>query len=92
MATRSARFARPNDADSLASKTRERSSINPVQVNRLAENEMYILRPASQTAPFETEFVVMLQKKTFVGSLMTIPATKSRLIHRGVDDKITDKQ
>jgi class 3 adenylate cyclase len=44
------------------------------QVNRLAENEMYILRPLSLTAPFETEFVVMLQKKTFIGSRYTIPS------------------
>jgi class 3 adenylate cyclase len=44
-------------------------------VNRLAENEMYILRPVNTATPFETEFVVMLQKKTFIGSRYTIPAS-----------------
>lgn len=44
------------------------------QVNRLAENEMYILRPISMATPFETEFVVMLQNKTFIGSRYTVPA------------------
>lgn len=44
------------------------------QVNGLAENEMYILRPVREEMPFETEFVVMLQKKTFIGSRYTIPA------------------
>ena len=34
---------------------------------------MYILRPVSMASPFETEFVVMLQKKTFIGSRYTIP-------------------
>ena len=45
------------------------------RVNQLAENEMYILRPVSMTSPFETEFVVMLQKKTFIGSRYTIPVS-----------------
>ena len=44
-------------------------------MNGLAENEVYVLRPANLTSPFETEFVVMLQKKAFIGSRYTIPAT-----------------
>jgi class 3 adenylate cyclase len=42
------------------------------KVNGLAENEMYILRPTG-ASPFETEFVVMLQKKTFIGSRYSVP-------------------
>src|SRR5260370_13733898 len=37
---------------------------------------MYIVRPVSLASPFETEFVVMLQKKTFIGSRYTIPVAK----------------
>ena len=48
------------------------------RVNGLAESEIYILRPISLTTLFETEFVVMLQKKTFIGSRYTIP-----IVNRG---------
>jgi class 3 adenylate cyclase len=62
----------PNDDLSLAFQ-RARSILDQSrQVNRLAENEIYILRPVSLTIPFETEFVVMLQKKTFIGSRYNI--------------------
>lgn len=51
------------------------------QINGLAESELYILRPISQTTPFETEFVVMLQKQTFIGSRYTIPTVnRSRFL------------
>jgi class 3 adenylate cyclase len=51
------------------------------RVNGLAENELYILRPVGPTSSFETEFVVMLQKKTFIGSRYTIPpANRSRFL------------
>ncbi len=64
----------PNDASAPpfaeARKILERSR----RINGLAENEMYILRPISLTTPFETEFVVMLQKKTFIDSRYTVPA------------------
>ena len=33
---------------------------------------MYVLRPTG-ASPFETEFVVMLQKKTFIGSRYSVP-------------------
>ncbi|HEY3663276.1 MAG TPA: adenylate/guanylate cyclase domain-containing protein, partial [Chthoniobacterales bacterium] len=42
------------------------------EINGLAENEMYVLRPRG-ASPFETEFVVMLQKKTFIGSRYSVP-------------------
>ena len=63
----------PNDADSPAFQKARSILDQSRRVNRLAENEMYILRPVSMASPFETEFVVMLQKKTFVGSRYTIP-------------------
>ncbi len=62
----------PNDVESSAFQAARNILDQSRRVNRLAENEMYILRPASMTAPFETEFVVMLQKKTFIGSRYTI--------------------
>jgi len=50
-------------------------------INGLAENEIYILRPVSQANPFETEFVVMLQRKTFIGNRYTIPVVnRSRFL------------
>jgi hypothetical protein len=58
----------PNDAASPAFLEARRILDQSRRVNRLAENEMYILRPVSAASPFETEFVVMLQKKTFIGS------------------------
>jgi class 3 adenylate cyclase len=62
----------PNDDVSPAFQ-KARSILDQArQVNRLAENEIYILRPVSLTIPFETEFVVMLQKKTFIGSRYNI--------------------
>ena len=45
------------------------------RVNGLAENEMYVLRPLAEQTLFETQFVVMLQKKTFIGSRYTIPVS-----------------
>ncbi|MEO6969616.1 MAG: hypothetical protein ABI217_01825, partial [Chthoniobacterales bacterium] len=65
----------PNDADSSAFQSARKILDQSRRVNHLAENEMYILRPASLTTPFETEFVVMLQPKTFVGSRYTIPVS-----------------
>lgn len=65
----------PNDADSAAFQKARNILAQSRQVNRLAENEMYILRPVSMSFPFETEFVVMLQRKTFIGSRYMIPAS-----------------
>jgi class 3 adenylate cyclase len=65
----------PNDAVSPAFQRARNILDQSRRVNRLAENEMYILRPVSMSAPFETEFVVMLQKKTFIGSRYTIPTS-----------------
>ncbi len=64
----------PGDADSPAFQKARNILDQSRRVNRLAENEMYILRPTITDTPFETEFVVMLQKKTFIGSRYTIPA------------------
>ena len=64
----------PNDDRSPAFEKARNVIDHSREVNRLAENEMYILRPLSLTRPFETEFVVMLQKKTFIGSRYTIPS------------------
>ena len=63
----------PNDAASPAFQNARAILDQSRRVNGLAENEMYILRPVNMTAPFETEFVVMLQKKTFIGSRYKIP-------------------
>ena len=65
----------PNDASSPAFQKAKTVLDRSRRVNRLAENEMYILRPVSMSTPFETEFVVMLQNKTFIGSRYTIPAS-----------------
>ena len=65
----------PNDALSPAFQKARNILDQSRGVNRLAENEMYILRPVGMATPFETEFVVMLQKKTFIGSRYTIPAS-----------------
>lgn len=43
------------------------------RINGLAEHELYILRPVSERSPFETEFVVMLQRKSFIGDRYTVP-------------------
>ena len=64
---------RPNDAASRAFQNARRILDRSRQINGLAENEMYILRPVSAASPFETEFVVMLQKRTFIGSRYTVP-------------------
>jgi class 3 adenylate cyclase len=64
---------RPNDATSPAFQNARRILDRSRQINGLAENEMYILRPVSAASPFETEFVVMLQKRTFIGSRYTVP-------------------
>src|SRR5258708_7220676 len=64
----------PTDANSSAFQKARNVLERSRQVNRLAENEMYILRPVSKASPFETEFVVMLQNKTFIGSRYIIPA------------------
>src|SRR5262249_31100104 len=63
----------PNDDQSAAFQNARTILEQSRRVNHLAENEMYILRPLSAQAPFETEFLVMLQKKTFIGSRYTIP-------------------
>ena len=64
-----------NDASSPAFQNARKILEQSRAVNGLAENEMYILRPTSMGAPFETEFVVMLQKKTFIGSRYTVPVS-----------------
>jgi class 3 adenylate cyclase len=51
------------------------------RINGLDQQEIYILRPRPGGGPFEMEFLVMLQQKTFVGSPYTIPeATRSQLL------------
>lgn len=68
------RIHQPNDSSLPAFQTTRQVLDRSRRVNGLAENEIYILRPASTTKPFETEFVVMLQPKTFIGSRYTVPA------------------
>jgi class 3 adenylate cyclase len=62
----------PNDVESSAFQDTRKILDQSRRINHLAENEMYILRPAG-ASPFETEFVVMLQKKTFIGSRYSVP-------------------
>ncbi len=62
----------PTDADSDAFRRARKILERSREINGLAENEMYILRPMG-ASPFETEFVVMLQKKTFIGSRYSVP-------------------
>ena len=83
----------PNDAD-FARLPRQRVEIldQSRQVNGLAENEMYILRPVSAASPFETEFVVMLQKKTFIGSRYTLPLANRAPISRGLENEAANEQ
>ncbi|HEY3664221.1 MAG TPA: hypothetical protein VGL24_13790, partial [Chthoniobacterales bacterium] len=57
----------PNDENSDAFRQARQILERSREINGLAENEMYVLRPRG-ASPFETEFVVMLQKKTFIGS------------------------
>src|SRR5258706_15465887 len=45
----------PNDANTPAFQKARNVLERSRQVNRLAENEMYILRPVSTASPFETE-------------------------------------
>lgn len=71
----------PRDATSPAFQRARQMLGESRRVNGLAENEMYILRPISATSPFETEFVVMLQKKTFIGNHYTLPiANRGRFL------------
>lgn len=63
----------PNDASSLPFQKARRVLDQSRHINGLAENEMYLLRPVDTASPFETEFVVMLQQKTFIGSRYIIP-------------------
>ncbi|HEY2799753.1 MAG TPA: adenylate/guanylate cyclase domain-containing protein [Chthoniobacterales bacterium] len=62
----------PNDASSAAFQKTRKILDQSRHINGLAESEMYILRPTG-ASPFETEFVVMLQKKTFIGSHYSVP-------------------
>ena len=63
----------PDDANRPAFQSARTILDQSRQVNHFAENEMYILRPVNRKTSFETEFVVMLQRKTFIGSRYTIP-------------------
>ena len=64
---------RANDSSLVAFRRAREILDRSHRINGLAENEIYILRPASLATPFETEFVVMLQRRTFIGSRYTIP-------------------
>lgn len=66
------RIHSPNDSSQPAFQKARQILDQSRRVNHLAENEMYILRPTG-ASPFETEFVVMLQKKTFIGSQYSVP-------------------
>ena len=56
-----------SDASSPAFQSARQILDQSRRINGLAESELYLLRPISAASPFETEFVVMLQEKTFVG-------------------------
>jgi class 3 adenylate cyclase len=56
-------------------------------INGLAEHELYVLRPVSRAGSVETEFVVMLQPKTFIGSHYTIPATNQAQFRSAWDQR-----
>src|SRR2546421_1605728 len=57
-------------------------------INHLAENEIYLLRPTKNPAePFETEFVCMLQTRTFVGDRYVIPAANRQPYHAAWQEK-----
>jgi class 3 adenylate cyclase len=62
----------PNDATSPAFQETREILARSRQINGLAESELYVLRPTG-ASPFETEFVVMLQKKAFIGSRYSVP-------------------
>ncbi len=62
----------PHDATSPAFQKARALLLRSRQINGLAENELYILRPTG-ASPFDTEFVVMLQAKTFIGSRYSVP-------------------
>ena len=62
----------PHDATSPAFQAARKILDQSRRINGLAENEMYILAPIG-ASPFETEFVVMLQKKTFIGNHYSVP-------------------
>lgn len=49
------------------------------QINGLAEQEIYIMRPVREGG-FEMEFLVMLQKKTFVGDRYEVPEANRPLL------------
>src|SRR3712207_5852185 len=61
------------DASSPAFERARRVLDQTRTINRLAENEAYILRPVRTEPVLETEFVVMLQEKTFIGDRYTVP-------------------
>jgi len=62
-----------NDDVQTPAFQRARTFLEQVRmINNLSEQEIYILRPTRPDS-FETEFVVMLQEKTFVGDRYTIP-------------------
>ena len=62
-----------NDAASPAFQKTRKILEQARQINGLAERELYILRPVSEARAFETEFVVMLQRESFIGHRYTIP-------------------
>lgn len=64
-----------SDASSPAFENARRILELSRHVNGLAENELYILRPISGDSPFQTEFVGMLQKETFIGHRYTVPVS-----------------
>jgi class 3 adenylate cyclase len=68
-----ATIRQPADATGEAFRRARQTLEGARRINNLAEQELYILRPLSATMLFETEFVVMLQRETFVGNRYTVP-------------------
>lgn len=62
------------DTDTPAFQNTRRVLEEVRRINRLNENEIYLLRPLPDAARTrETEFIVMLQPKPFIGARYTVP-------------------
>ena len=66
-----------SDASSPAFQRARKVLDEARRINGLAEQELYILRPLTGRSIFETEFVVMLQRDTFIGHHYMIPPSNS---------------
>ena len=69
------------DADTPAFQNTRRALEEIRRINRLNENEVYLLRPLPDVGrTHETEFIVMLQPKPFIGARYMVPAVNWELV------------